>query len=57
MIERWVPVVGFEECYEVSDLGRVRSLDRLVVRSNGAPYTVRGIMKALSNGCHTRLLE
>lgn len=30
MIERWLPVVGFEGTYEVSDLGRVRSLDRVV---------------------------
>jgi NUMOD4 motif/HNH endonuclease len=28
--ERWLPVVGYEGFYEVSDLGRVRSLDRLV---------------------------
>jgi predicted XRE-type DNA-binding protein len=27
-MERWLPVVGFEGAYEVSDLGRVRSLDR-----------------------------
>ena len=26
--ERWLPVVGFEGFYEVSDLGRVRSLPR-----------------------------
>lgn len=26
--ERWLPVVGFEGRYEVSDQGRVRSLDR-----------------------------
>lgn len=32
MTERWLPVVGFEGLYEVSDLGRVRSLDRVVVR-------------------------
>lgn len=28
--ERWTPVVGFEGLYEVSDHGRVRSLDRVV---------------------------
>ncbi len=28
--ERWLPVVGYEEWYEVSDQGRVRSLDRWV---------------------------
>lgn len=33
-IETWVPVHGFEGLYEVSDLGRVRSLDRLQSRSS-----------------------
>lgn len=28
--ERWLPVVGFEGAYEVSDMGRVRSLARQV---------------------------
>lgn len=28
--ERWLPIPGFEGYYEVSDHGRVRSLDRLV---------------------------
>lgn len=28
--ERWLPVVGFEGLYEVSDHGRVRSVDRVV---------------------------
>jgi len=26
MKEKWLPVVGFESCYEVSDYGRVRDL-------------------------------
>ena len=30
--EEWRPVVGWEGLYEVSDLGRVRSLDRAVKR-------------------------
>lgn len=30
MDEIWKPVVGFEGKYEVSDLGRVRSLDRVI---------------------------
>ena len=29
-VERWLPVVGFEGYYEVSNLGRVRSVDRIV---------------------------
>ncbi len=28
MNESWMPVIGWEDCYEVSDLGRVRSLPR-----------------------------
>lgn len=39
--ERWLPVVGHPG-YEVSDLGRVRGVDRVVVRSNGAPQTIAG---------------
>lgn len=34
MTERWLPVVGFEGRYEVSDFGRVRSLDRYLVKKS-----------------------
>ena len=40
--ERWLPVVGYEGSYEVSDRGRVRGLDRTVMRSSGAPQRVQG---------------
>lgn len=42
--ERWLPVAGWEDLYEVSDLGRVRSLDRLfeqVSRRWGTPMMRR----------------
>jgi ribosomal protein S25 len=41
MIEIWKAVPGFEGQYEVSDQGRVRSLDRIVLRryANGRPAT------------------
>ena len=38
--EMWKPVVGYEGLYEVSDQGRVRSLDRVIMRSNGSPQRV-----------------
>ena len=41
-VERWLPVVGYEGLYEVSDHGRVRGMDRVVMRGNGAPQTIRG---------------
>ena len=36
-VEVWKPVVGFEGLYEISDQGRVRSLDRIVyvIRADG----------------------
>lgn len=33
--EQWRPVVGYEGLYEVSDHGRVRSLDRITRTGNG----------------------
>lgn len=39
--EQWRPVSGFEGAYEVSDRGRVRSLDRFV-SAGGSPYRVLG---------------
>lgn len=39
--ECWLPVVGWEGYYEVSDHGRIRSIDRIMMRNNGSPFTVR----------------
>lgn len=35
MNEQWKTVSGYEGIYEVSDYGRIRSLDRLIEKSNG----------------------
>ena len=41
-METWKPVVGYEGFYEVSDLGRVRSLDReIVTERGGTPFRYR----------------
>lgn len=41
--EKWLPVVGYEGSYEVSDQGRVRSVDRW--RTSGfSPYLVPGVL-------------
>jgi hypothetical protein len=37
-IEHWKPVVGCEDICEVSDAGRVRSLDRVIERKDGRTY-------------------
>lgn len=52
--ERWLPIVGFEGCYEVSDLGRVRSLERTVTRSDGRQQRIaeRILNPRLQGGGH-----
>jgi hypothetical protein len=42
--ERWLPIEGFEGFYEVSDHGRVRSLDRTIICKNGVIKRRRGVM-------------
>lgn len=42
MNETWRPIAGWENFYEVSDHGNVRSLPRTLIRRNGMRYTVRG---------------
>ena len=50
--EHWKPVNGYEGIYEVSSHGRVRSLDRVVTRSDGKVYRYKG--KVLSEGLSKR---
>jgi hypothetical protein len=38
--EIWKPVKGYEGLYEVSNLGRVKSLERIVKKSDGSKRTV-----------------
>lgn len=41
LFEKWLPVVGWEKYYEVSNYGRVRSLDRVVYQGERVGYTVK----------------
>ena len=40
--EEWRPVVGYEGAYEVSSLGRVRSLDRVIQRRGQGAMRIKG---------------
>lgn len=49
MSETWKAVPGFEGLYEVSDMGRVRSLDRIVTRKDGRTSRCKGrVLKQMS---------
>ena len=47
--ETWKPVVGYEGLYEVSDLGRVRSLDREVVYPSGNIWNFKGRLMSINH--------
>ena len=42
MKEEWKPVVGYESAYEVSNIGRIRSVSRTIVRTDGLTRRVIG---------------
>lgn len=48
MKEEWKPVIGYEGLYEISNLGRVKSVLRVVPRKNGIPQTINEKIKATS---------
>lgn len=48
--ERWLPVVGYEGLYEVSDLGRVKSLARYVRDRGGVRLVRERVLKSKSQG-------
>lgn len=46
-MEKWRPVVGYEGYYEVSDVGNVRSVDRIVTRNDGVVHHLKSKNKKL----------
>lgn len=51
--ENWLPIPGYEGRYEVSDLGSVRSVERVTVdRRGGRKHYAGKVLKPQSNGSH-----
>ena len=44
MEEIWKDVVGYEGYYQVSSLGRIRSVDREIIDKNGVKKSIHGKM-------------
>lgn len=54
MFERWKPIEGYEGLYEISDFGRVRSLDHYVNYKSYKQRLVKGrLLKLASDGRYT----
>lgn len=53
--ENWVDIHGYEGCYQVSDLGRVKSLGRMVVHKGITYYQAERIMSPWSGTTSTYL--
>lgn len=53
--ENWVDIHGYEGCYQVSDLGRVKSLGRTVVHQGITYYQTERIMSPWSGTTSTYL--
>lgn len=43
-VEIWRPIAGYEGLYEVSNLGQVRSLDRIIKRRDGSIVLYKGMI-------------
>lgn len=43
-MEQWKDVAGFEGYYQISNAGKIRSLDRQEAQTNGHPMTYKGKM-------------
>lgn len=59
MKENWKDLVGYEGYYQVSDKGRVRTVDRVLVKSNGVKQPRKGKVSKLGsdkNGYNTIIL-
>lgn len=51
MGEYWCDIEGFKGLYQVSDLGRVKSLDRVIIDKNGISYRNKSqILKPWNDG-------
>jgi len=44
-MEKWLPVVGYEGAYEVSDQGRVRSIDRYITQKSAGGGLITRLYK------------
>ena len=57
MEEIWKDIVGYEGIYMVSNLGRIKSLDKLISKKNGVKELKRGKMISICYNKRTNVYE
>lgn len=53
--EIWVDVIGYEGYYQVSNMGRVKSLDRNIPKANGGSFFCKGKIIAIQYNKRTNV--
>lgn len=46
--EKWLPILGYEGLYEVSNFGRIQSLNRIIDKKGQTSVTLKGLVKKLT---------
>ena len=57
MLEYWKPIRGYEGLYLISNKGRVYSLERYIIRSNGKPQIVKSRLLIPRYNSRTNMME
>jgi hypothetical protein len=60
MEETWKDIVGYEGAYQISNLGRIKTLPRILIRRNGSPQTIKPKIRKNTlgnNGYYTLTLQ
>jgi len=57
MNEEWRDIIGYEGYYQVSDLGRIRSIDRTFVKSDGKISRYQGMIRQQAKSWNAEYLS
>lgn len=47
MIEEWKDIVGFEGIYQVSNIGRIKTCERTIIRCDGKPQHINECIRSI----------
>ena len=56
-MEEWRDVIGYEGSYQVSNLGRIKSLDRIISRKDGKTFFKKGGILSIAHNKRVNIYE